>query len=231
MAEEFRHQFTALRTNMDKKIRAVVFDLDGTLIDTEKYYVGLGEQIAKEMGYDIPREVILSLRSLNRKFSRPMLKEMYGEDFDFDYFHRTRKERFAALLAERGIEKKPGADEILEELKAAGYCTAVATATDIERAEKYLKEIQLYDKFDKIISVSNVTNGKPMPDVYIEAYRLLGEEPEYCMAVEDSENGVKSAYGAGMRVVMVPDLAPPKEEVKPMLYGIADTLLEVKNFL
>lgn len=214
-----------------REIKAIVFDLDGTLIDTERYYVGLGTEVSKEMGYDIPREVILSLRSLNRKFSKPMLQEMYGADFDFDYFHRTRKERFAKLLEEQGIEKKPGADEILDYLKENGYRIAVATATDIERAEKYLREINLYDKFDQIISVSNVANGKPMPDVYLEACRQLGEEPADCMAVEDSENGVKSAYGAGMRVVMVPDLAPPKEEVLPMLYGIADTLLEVKNFL
>lgn len=216
---------------MEKKVKAVVFDLDGTLIDTERYYVRLGMEVSKEMGYDIPKEVILSLRSLNHKFSKPMLKERYGEDFDFDYFHRTRKERFAKLLKEQGIEKKPGADEILDYLKENGYRIAVATATDIERAEKYLKEIEIYDKFDQIISVSNVANGKPMPDVYLEACRQLGEEPENCMAVEDSENGVKSAYGAGMRVVMVPDLAPPEEEVRPMLYGIADTLLEVKNFL
>lgn len=214
-----------------REIKAVVFDLDGTLIDTERYYVGLGMEISKEMGYDIPREVILSLRSLNRKFSKPMLQKMYGADFDFDYFHRTRKERFAKLLEEQGIEKKPGADEILDYLKENGYRIAVATATDIERAERYLREIEIYDKFDQIISVSNVANGKPMPDVYLEACRQLGEEPKDCMAVEDSENGVKSAYGAGMCVVMVPDLAPPKEEVLPMLYGTADTLLEVKNFL
>lgn len=214
-----------------KQIRAVVFDLDGTLINTEKYYVRLGMEVSKEMGYDIPREVILSLRSLNRKFSKPMLQEMYGADFDFEYFHRTRNERFARLLEEKGIEKKPGADEILDYLKENGYRTAVATATDLERAERYLREIKLYEKFDQIISVSNVANGKPMPDVYLEACRQLGEEPENCMAVEDSENGVKSAYGAGMRVVMVPDLAPPKEEVRPMLYGMADTLSEVKNFL
>lgn len=214
-----------------KQINAVVFDLDGTLINTEKYYVRLGMEVSREMGYEIPKEVILSLRSLNRKFSKPMLQEMYGKDFDFDYFHRTRKERFAKLLKEQGIEKKPGADEILEYLKENGYRIAVATATDIERAEKYLKEIDIYDKFDEIISVSNVENGKPMPDVYLEACRQLGEEPEHCMAVEDSENGVKSAYGAGMRVVMVPDLAPPKEEIKPMLSGVAETLLEIKDFL
>lgn len=214
-----------------KQINAVVFDLDGTLINTEKYYVRLGMEVSREMGYEIPKEVILSLRSLNRKFSKPMLQEMYGKDFDFDYFHRTRKERFSKLLKEQGIEKKPGADEILEYLKENGYRIAVATATDIERAEKYLKEIDIYDKFDEIISVSNVENGKPMPDVYLEACRQLGEEPEHCMAVEDSENGVKSAYGAGMRVVMVPDLAPPKEEIKPMLSGVAETLLEIKDFL
>lgn len=216
---------------MKREIKSVVFDLDGTLIDTEKHYIRLHEEVAGEMGYEIPKEVLLSLRSLNHKFAKKMLQEMYGEQFDFDYFRNTRNERFARVLAEQGIEKKPGADEILDELRAKGICTAVATATDEERAKRYLKEIGLYEKFDKIISVSNVENGKPMPDVYIEACRLLGELPENCMAVEDSENGVRSAYGAGMQVVMVPDLAPPKEEIKPMLYGIAEDLLGIQKFL
>lgn len=220
-----------MEREMRRQIEAVIFDLDGTLIDTEKYYVRLGVEVAKEMGYDIPWEVILSLRSLNRKFSKPMLRELYGEDFDFDYFHRTRKERFANLLKEQGIKKKPGADEILNYLRENKYRIAVATATDIERAESYLKEIHIYEKFDKIISVSNVPNGKPMPDVYLEACRQIKKQPERCLAVEDSDNGVRSAYGAGMRVVMVPDLAPPTEEVKPMIYGMADTLLEIKDFL
>ena len=205
-------------------IKAVIFDMDGVLIDTEKYYIQLGMDITKEMGYEIPREVFLSMRSLNRKFSKPMLLEKYGEDFDFEYFHAERRKRLRAILESRGIEKKPGVDEVLSILKREGLQTAVATATDMERASSYL------EKFDRILSVSNVKNGKPMPDVYLEACRQLEKEPSKCIAVEDSPVGVRSAYAAGLRVVMVPDLTQPEEEIQPFLSGVAQRLPEVAEY-
>ena len=189
-------------------IKAVIFDMDGVLIDTEKYYIQLGMDITKEMGYEIPREVFLSMRSLNRKFSKPMLLEKYGEDFDFEYFHAERRKRLRAILESRGIEKKP----------------------DMERASSYLSQIGVLEKFDRILSVSNVKNGKPMPDVYLEACRQLEKEPSECIAVEDSPVGVRSAYAAGLRVVMVPDLTQPEEEIQPFLSGVAQRLPEVAEY-
>ena len=202
-------------------IKAVIFDMDGVLIDTEKYYIQLGMDITKEMGYEIPREVFLSMRSLNRKFSKPMLLEKYGEDFDFEYFHAERRKRLRAILESRGIEKKPGVDEVLSILKREGLQTAVATATDMERASSYLSQIGVLEKFDRILSVSNVKNGKPMPDVYLEACRQLEK---------DSPVGVRSAYAAGLRVVMVPDLTQPEEEIQPFLSGVAQRLPEVAEY-
>lgn len=216
---------------MDRKIKAVIFDMDGTLIDTEKHYIRIGMELAREMGYEIPLETILSMRSLNRKFSKPMLLEKYGADFDFEYFHSTRRVRLHEALEKYGIEKKPGVDEILDFLKRGGYRTAVATATDFERAKAFLCRIGIFEKFDRVISVSNVENGKPMPDVYIEACRQLGEDPADCAAVEDSPNGVVSAYRAGMRVIMVPDLSEPEEEILPMLAGVAETLVDIQKYI
>ena len=181
-------------------IKAVIFDMDGVLIDTEKYYIQLGMDITKEMGYEIPREVFLSMRSLNRKFSKPMLLEKYGEDFDFEYFHAERRKRLRAILESRGIEKKPGVDEVLSILKREGLQTAVATATDMERASSYLSQIGVLEKFDRILSVSNVKNGKPMPDVYLEACRQLEKEPSECIAVEGTVclcGRAEGGYGAG----------------------------------
>ena len=227
MAEEFRLRSTALRTNM---IKAVIFDMDGVLIDTEKYYIQLGMDITKEMGYEIPREVFLSMRSLNRKFSKPMLLEKYGADFDFEYFHAERRRRLREILENRGIEKKPGVDEVLAVLKREGLQTAVATATDIERASSYLSQIGVLEKFDRILSVSNVKNGKPMPDLYLEAGRTLEKEPSKCIAVEDSPIGVRSAHAAGLKVIMVPDLTQPEEEIMPLLSGVAQSLPEVAEY-
>ncbi len=216
---------------MDTQIRAVIFDMDGTLIDTEKYYVNFGYQVIREMGYELPMEEVLKLRSLNRKFAKPRMQGLLGENFDFDEFRARRRELVEAAVHENGIEAKPYAKEILDFLRENGIRRAVATATDAVRAEKYLSEIGLAERFDKIISVHNVPNGKPKPDVYLEACRQLEERPQCCMAVEDSPNGVISAYDARLRVVMVPDATLPEPELEPMLYGVAKDLWEIQNFL
>ena len=104
-------------------------------------------------------------------------------------------------------------------MKGKGIHRAISTANDIERAEKYLKKIGLYGYFDKIICAPMVEHGKPAPDVYEFACSELKLAPEECMAVEDSPNGVKSAYSAGCKVVMVPDLTQPDEELKKMLFA------------
>ena len=116
-------------------------------------------------------------------------------------------------------------------MKEKGIHRAISTANDIDRAEKYLKKIGLYGYFDKIICAPMVEHGKPAPDVYEFACSELKLAPEECMAVEDSPNGVKSAYSAGCKVVMVPDLTQPDEELKKMLFACVDRIDEIKSIV
>ena len=134
-------------------------------------------------------------------------------------------------LEKAGIELKPGVIEILTYLKEKGIERAICTANDIVRAEKYLKKIGLYEFFDKIICAPMVEHGKPASDVYEFACGQLGVKPEECMAVEDSPNGVKSAYAAGCNVVMVPDLTQPDRELEKMLYACLRRIDEIKNLI
>lgn len=134
-------------------------------------------------------------------------------------------------LDREGIQRKPGALELLERLKKDGITTAIATATDPERTDKYLKMTGLSGCFDRIISATMVAEGKPSPHIYRYACERLGLRPEECMAVEDSPNGVLSAYRAGCRVVMVPDQTEADEELKRCLYAVADSLEEVYGML
>ena len=134
-------------------------------------------------------------------------------------------------IAKYGIEKKPGVDEILSYLAEKNMKRAVATATDPERTKQYLTQIGIYDKFDKIVSATTVENGKPQPDVYLYACEQIGEKPEDCIAVEDSPNGILSAYRAGLSVVMVPDLTEPDEETAKMLYARIDTVSGLKGIV
>ena len=133
----------------------------------------------------------------------------------------------AAHLERYGVEKKPGAEALLQWLTEHGYKKAVATATDMERTCKYLKEIGILEQFDQIVCAPSVPHGKPMPDVYLHACAQIGEKPEHCLALEDSDNGALSAYRAGCKVVMVPDLAEPLPETMEFLTGIAEDLKKV----
>ena len=212
-------------------IKAVIFDMDGILIDTEKWLNIYWQQAAKEAGFEVKREDGLAIRSLAGKYAGPYLRGIFGDSFDYEAIRERRKELMREHIAKYGIEKKPGVDDILSYLAEKNIKRAVATATDPERTKQYLTQIGIYDKFDKIVSATTVENGKPQPDVYLYACEQIGEKPEYCIAVEDSPNGVLSAYRAGLSVVMVPDLTEPDEETAKMLYARIDTLSGLKGIV
>ena len=212
-------------------IKAVIFDMDGILIDTEKWLNVYWQQAATEAGFEVTREDGLAIRSLAGKYAGPYLRGIFGESFDYEAIRERRKELMREHIAKYGIEKKLGVDDILSYLAEKNMKRAVATATDPERTKQYLTQIGIYDKFDKIVSATTVENGKPQPDVYLYACEQIGEKPEDCIAVEDSPNGILSAYRAGLSVVMVPDLTEPDEETAKMLYARIDTVSGLKGIV
>ncbi|MBR1930748.1 MAG: HAD family phosphatase [Lachnospiraceae bacterium] len=211
--------------------KAVIFDMDGTLIDTEKYYRIFWRKALEEFGYHATEEQILSLRSLGRPYAPERLKEWFGADVDYLAVRERRKVLMEETLRKEGIRCKPGAEELLNYLQKQGIITAVATATDLERTHRYLQETGLEKYFDRLISATQVKLGKPAPDIYLYACEQLGNRPEECIAVEDSPNGVLSAHRAGCRVIMVPDQTQPDEELRKCLFVCVDTLEDVKEYI
>lgn len=212
-------------------IQAIIFDMDGTLIDTEKYYRVFWPKAMAEFGYAMTDEQALSMRSLGRPFAPARLKEWFGEELDYYAIRQRRKDLMEECIDKEGIQPKPGAIELLSTLKQRKITTAIATATDPERTAKYLKMVGLDGYFDEIISATMVKEGKPSPDVYLYACERLGLKPEECIAVEDAPNGVLSAYRAGCKVIMVPDQTKPDEEWKKYLYACVDSLDLVTNYI
>ncbi|MDE7362314.1 MAG: HAD family phosphatase [Oscillospiraceae bacterium] len=208
-------------------VKAVVFDMDGLLLDTEKLLVRFWVQAANEAGFPMEREHALSIRSLHRKFAVPFLQGLFGEEFDYFKIRSRRMELMSAYLAENPLELKKGARELLGYLNENGIRAAIATATDLERTRDYLTRVGIFDCFDKIVCATMVEEGKPKPDIYIYAARELGLPPGECMALEDSPNGVRSAASAGCVTVMVPDLTPPDDELSGLIYTAAESLGDV----
>ena len=212
-----------------KKI--VIFDLDGTLIDTEKYFKIFWRQAAAAFGFEMSEEQALRLRSLGRPYAPALLREWFGDTFDYVAVREHRRKIMKAHLDKVGIELKPYAEQALLWLSENGYRAAVATATSAERAAKQLRQLGLAAYFYEIVSAASLEKGKPAPDVYLYACERLGKSPEDCFAVEDSPNGVLSAYAAGLKVIMVPDQTEPDEELAAKLYACIPSLLELPSVL
>lgn len=200
------------------KIKGIIFDMDGLMLDTEKLLLKFWIMSANEFGFDMKKEHVLSIRSLAAKYTIPKLRDIFGEKFDYYAVRKRRIELMNKYIEENGVEKKPGLDKLLDYLKTNGYKTAVATATDKLRAENYLKSAGVLEYFDVMVCGPMVENGKPAPDIYIKACELLKLKPFECIALEDSPNGILSAYRAGCRPVMIPDLTQPDDETSKLLY-------------
>ncbi len=213
------------------KIKGVISDMDGVILDTEKLYVRFWCEAANFYGYPMEKHHALSIRSMARVFAIEKLKGYFGQDFDYFAVHSKRIELMDKYIEENGIEAKQGADTLLSYLKQNGYKVALATATAPDRAKSYLERLDLLKYFDEIVCASMVEKGKPEPDIYLFAAQKLGLNPCECIALEDSQNGIKSASSAGCKTVMVPDLDGPTDEIMPQLYAVADSLTDVIKLL
>lgn len=212
-------------------VKGVLFDMDGIVLDTEKLYIRFWQEAAQALGYPMTFEQGLGMRSLNRKAGERQLKAYLGEEVDYEEVRSKRIEMMNAYIEEHGVELKPGIHELLAFLKEKDIKTAIATSSPLDRTKKYLSQVGLVNAFDELVSGHMVEKGKPEPDIYIYAASKLGLEPEECLVLEDSPTGIKAAFGAGCIPVMVPDQDEPDEEVRKILYAVAENLVAVKELL
>ena len=211
-------------------MNTILFDMDGTLFDTEKHYQWAWRKAIADAGYELDASEVLKLRSLGAPYNVAQFQEWFGEEVDYRAIRQERVDLMKDMLAHE-IPLKPQVPQTLEKLRQMGYSMAVVTATAQEQAVSNLKLAGLLPFFDHVISASMVKRGKPAPDVYLYACEVLGVQPENCDAVEDSPNGVMSAHAAGCRTIMIPDLSQPDAELSRLLYRKLDTFGELINIL
>ena len=213
------------------KIKAVVFDMDGLMIDSERIIQRSWHIVGNRMGYGDLDEDIYHTMGLSVTGSEKYFKSKYGEDFPYEQFRTDYKKEYYAYVDQNGIDAKPGLYELLETLKELKIPMAVATSTSSESAMKNLEAKKVVPYFEAFICGNMVTESKPSPQIYLKACSALGIEPQYAIALEDSFNGIKAAYAAGMMPVMVPDLIKDTSEVDELLFAKKSDLLEVAMWI
>ncbi len=195
-------------------VGAVLLDMDGTLLDTEKIYFDSLVAALHAHGYtDDAVALCQAMVGLPGPACEAMLLDRYGERFPLAEISRAflvNRDKFM----EAGLPLKPGTLELLDGLAAADCPMAIVTSSSRRSAERHLSLAGIRSRFDTILTLDDVTRGKPSPDLYLLAGTRLGYAPQACVAVEDSNHGVTASHAAGAITIMVPDMAPPTDETR-----------------
>lgn len=211
---------------LPRKPHAVVFDMDGLIFNTESLYRDAIIAAAAVGGHDIPLPFYLSTIGLSGEATRLAFSERCGKNFDFDAFWATASKGFRELTKSQ-LLVKAGVVELLDFLDDTRLPRAIATSSRHEDVRHNLTTRGLLHRFQTVIAHGDYARGKPHPEPFLKAAERLGIEPELCVALEDSYNGVRAASGAGMMTIMVPDLLPPTREMEELCVCIVENLHEV----
>ncbi|MFI5777633.1 HAD family hydrolase [Nocardia sp. NPDC051570] len=215
----------------DKPVQAVVFDMDGLLLDSERLAIESLALAGAELGYDMPLEFCRSLIGMPADRCRELAVEAFGADFPLDDYFARHDIALAGLVDAGRLETKTGVFELLDELDRQGIPRAIATSSGRERTDHHLEVAGIADRFDAVVTRSDVTRGKPHPEPYLTAVAALGADPEHTIAVEDSPNGLRAAHAAGLRCMLIPDLVAPTTETRRMAHRVYPDLHQVIDYI
>lgn len=211
--------------------KAVIFDMDGLMIDSERVtYNEYVKKLAQLGHHDFTEELYRNCLGKNKQGICQVFIDHYGQDFPMDEVWDDVHVWIDESLRQY-VPKKKGLVELLEYLKANNYKTIVATSSGRARVDEILKNADLTKYFDDTICGDEVTHGKPHPEIFLTACQKLGVAPEDALVLEDSEAGILAAYDGHIDVICVPDMKYPEPQFVEKVTKIVDSLDQVIDYL
>ena len=212
-------------------MKAVIFDMDGVLLDTENLTFRLGVEVMAEMGLKLTREIYIDTLGRTWGDTQVIYRGHFGADLDMDTLRKRALEAEKAHAECFGYDVMRGVLILLDWLDEHGIPAAVATSSARARAEEKLTRSGLRERFAAVIGGDQVSRSKPEPDIYLAAAWALGVEPKDCAVFEDSPAGVRAARAAGMAVAMVPDMVPADAETAALADVVLGSLGDAPQWL
>ena len=211
-------------------IKAVIFDMDGLIFDSERLYAKANVKTAKTLGLDKDEAYFYQFVGIGAQDMAERMKEAFDDDL-VDEFFRLGEEDAHELLLHGEVPTQPGLYELLDYLDDAGIEKVIASSSEVHMIDVMTKNAGIRDRFSAIHGGDQVEQTKPAPDIFELAWSNLGVSKEETLVLEDSINGVLAAYAAGIPVIMVPDTVEPTDEVRDKALAVVNNLSEVANYL
>lgn len=212
-------------------IKALLFDMDGLLLDSERVVQESWNAAGEALGYGKVGEHIYNTLGMNAAGRKEYFNNVFGTGFPYGEFQKLSRKAFFNVADQEGIPLKPGAKELIFYAKQMGYKVGLVTSSRKEYAVDVLKKAGIFSCFDGCIFGDMVSKSKPDPEIYEKGCKMLGEEPEWCIAFEDAPAGVIAASAAGIDVIMVPDLVQPDDAIRMRTWKVLDSLDEAIGLL
>lgn len=212
-------------------IKAIIFDMDGLMIDSERVTFECYQERLKDMNLTMDEEFYKILLGKPIKGIYQRFYDVYGNDFPIQNVIQDVHQLMAERFETEGVPVKKGLVELLHYLKDNNYKTIVATSSNRDRVDKILAQAKITEFFDDSICGDEVTKGKPNPEVFLKSCQKLGVNVDEAIVLEDSEAGIQASYDANIKVICIPDMKYPEKQYEEKTFKILKDLTEVTAYL
>lgn len=206
------------------EIRAVIFDMDGLMLDTERLAQEAWQQAGADLGYDLPDAIYRQAIGRTAPATEVIFRGHFGAESPFEAIYERKQQYYHAAIEEGRVALKAGLLPLLDCIDRLGLPKAVATSTARPLALQKLRATNLLDRFPHIVCGNEVANGKPAPDIFLAAAAKLNVPPPVCLVLEDSPAGIRAAHAAGMIPIHVPDLVPTTDDIRALAHRVVADL-------